>query len=49
MRITDEHLAHWRRHGYVVVPELLTAAELAGEALAEGRARELAGTVPAVQ
>ncbi len=29
MRITDEHLAHWRRHGYVVVPSLLTEAELA--------------------
>jgi len=29
MRITDEHLAHWRRHGYVVVPDLLTEAELA--------------------
>src|SRR5947208_15760402 len=29
MRITDEHLAHWRHHGYVVVPNLLTEAELA--------------------
>ncbi len=29
MRITDEHLAHWRRHGYAVVPSLLTEAELA--------------------
>jgi len=29
MRITDEHLAHWRRHGYVVVPKLLSGAELA--------------------
>lgn len=29
VRITDDHLAHWRRHGYVVVPELLTPAELA--------------------
>ena len=28
MRITDEHLARWRRHGYVVVPNLLTEAEL---------------------
>src|SRR5206468_2198021 len=29
MRITDQHLAHWRRHGYVVVPNLLSEAELA--------------------
>ena len=28
MRITDDHLAHWRRHGYVVVPDFLTEAEL---------------------
>src|SRR5438874_1615615 len=28
MRITDEHLAHWRQHGYVVVPNFLTEAEL---------------------
>jgi ectoine hydroxylase-related dioxygenase (phytanoyl-CoA dioxygenase family) len=29
MRISDEHVAHWRRHGYVVVPDLLTEAEVA--------------------
>ena len=28
VRVTDEHLAHWRRHGYVVVPNFLTEAEL---------------------
>ena len=29
MRITDGHLGHWRQHGYVVVPNLLTDTELA--------------------
>src|SRR3989454_452327 len=29
MRITDEHLAHWRHHGYVAVRNFLTEAELA--------------------
>lgn len=29
MRITDDHLRHWERHGYVVVPDFLTADELA--------------------
>lgn len=28
MRITDQHLEHWREHGYVVVPDFLTADEL---------------------
>ncbi len=28
-RITDAHLAHWRRHGYALVPGFLDAAELA--------------------
>jgi hypothetical protein len=28
-RITDDHLAHWRRHGWALVPGFLTAAELA--------------------
>jgi ectoine hydroxylase-related dioxygenase (phytanoyl-CoA dioxygenase family) len=27
--ITDEHIAHWRRHGYVIVPDFLTPEELA--------------------
>src|SRR5213594_69377 len=29
MRISDEHVAHWRQHGYVVVPNFLTEAEIA--------------------
>jgi ectoine hydroxylase-related dioxygenase (phytanoyl-CoA dioxygenase family) len=28
MRITDEHLAHWREHGYVLVEDFLTDAEI---------------------
>jgi phytanoyl-CoA dioxygenase PhyH len=30
VRVTDEHVAHWRRHGYVVVPGFLSGTELAG-------------------
>ena len=28
MRITDEQVAHWLEHGYVLVPDFLSAAEL---------------------
>lgn len=35
--ITDEHLAHWRKHGYVIVENLLTPEEL--EAARENIAR----------
>lgn len=30
MRITDAHIEHWRRHGYVVVERFLTSEELQG-------------------
>ncbi len=30
MRITDSHLQHLQRHGYVLVPDFLTPAEIAG-------------------
>ena len=48
MRITDDHVEHYLRHGFVVVPEFLTPDELAAARSASFRyfppAKELAAT-----
>jgi ectoine hydroxylase-related dioxygenase (phytanoyl-CoA dioxygenase family) len=40
LQITDEHLAHWREHGYVLVDDVLTQEEV------EAAKANLAGYVP---